>query len=111
MAIPMAFNNTVWSTYEVGKTAAIKRGQDFATQNPYATMLTRLHDSGVILLACDLATRSFSGRLVTGSGSDRNTVYETVKANLLPGFILQPTGVYAFHRAQEAGCTSIRSTI
>jgi intracellular sulfur oxidation DsrE/DsrF family protein len=33
-----------------------------------------------------------------------------LKANLIPGVILQPSGVYAAHRAQEAGCTYIRST-
>ncbi len=109
MAIPMAFNNTIWSTYAVGKAAEIKRGADYATQNPYANMLKRLTDTGVIILACNLATQNYAGKLA--AGSDRNTVYAALKENLIPGCILQPTGVYAFHRAQEAGCTSIRSTI
>jgi len=37
--------------------------------------------------------------------TDWHTVYGELKANLVPGVILQPTGVYAVHRAQEAGCT------
>jgi intracellular sulfur oxidation DsrE/DsrF family protein len=42
--------------------------------------------------------------------TEQHVIYEELKANLVPGVILQPTGVYAVHRAQEAGCTFIRST-
>jgi hypothetical protein len=38
------------------------------------------------------------------------TIYEELKANLVPGLILQPNGIYATMRAQEAGCAFMRST-
>ena len=37
-------------------------------------------------------------------------IFEELKANLVPGMILQPNGVYAVLRAQEAGCAFMRST-
>jgi hypothetical protein len=36
---------------------------------------------------------------------EQRAIYEELKANLIPGVILQPSGIYAVHRAQEAGCT------
>jgi hypothetical protein len=111
-AVPMVFNDTIWGKYEVGKQSQTTSGREgqFATRNPYAAQITQLNTRGVIILACDLATRNYSGRLAQPAGEDRNAVYAAIKANLLPGVILQPTGVYGFHRAQEAGCTGIRST-
>jgi hypothetical protein len=35
----------------------------------------------------------------------QRAIYEELKANLISGVILQPSGIYAVHRAQEAGCS------
>jgi hypothetical protein len=43
--------------------------------------------------------------IATKVKSDQRAIYEELKANLVPGVILQPSGIYAVHRAQEAGCT------
>ena len=104
-AIPMVFNDAMWAKYGVGKLAQLADG----SRNPYGQRITAL-GARVIVLGCDQATRNFTGRMASGAGGDRTAVYEEVKANLLPGVILQPTGVYAVHRAQEGGCTMIRST-
>lgn len=69
-----------------------------------------LASHGHIILGCDLATRGYAGLVAGRTKGDSHAIYEEFKANLLPGVILQPTGVYAAHRAQEAGCTYIRST-
>ena len=61
------------------------------------------------LLACDLATRNYSNVIARNFKLEQRAVYEELKANLVPGFILQPTGVYAALRAQEAGCAYLRS--
>ncbi|HEX3867906.1 MAG TPA: hypothetical protein VHV78_14185, partial [Gemmatimonadaceae bacterium] len=65
---------------------------------------------GHILLGCDQATRGVAAIFARTAKVDQRIVYEDLKANLVPGVILQPTGVYAALRAQEAGCTYIRST-
>jgi hypothetical protein len=110
-AIALAFNDAMWAKYQVGRLAEVRSGGDFATRNPYAGRIAALGSAPrVILIGCDLATRNFTGRMASAAGADRATVYDEVKANLIPGMILQPTGVYGLHRAQEAGCTMIRST-
>jgi len=129
-AIPMAFNDAMWQKYEIGKDKKIKapRSEDWATRNPYlaggggrggaaADSADRpqpnfawLASHGHILLACDLATRNYSNVIARNFKLEQRAVYEELKANLIPGMILQPTGVYAALRAQEAGCAYIRST-
>jgi hypothetical protein len=128
-AVPMAFNDAMWAKYEIGKERKIK---DFSTdkwakRNPFfapapspnatprpsnrpQANLTWLANNGHILLACDLATRGYAGVIADKVKGDSRAIYEELKANLVPGVILQPTGVYAAHRAQEAGCSYIRST-
>ena len=108
-----------------------------SSDRPQST-LTWLASHGHILLGCDLATRNYANviarnfardpsavdlarafgtiygglaaQIAETTKADSRAVYEELKANLVPGVILQPTGVYAVHRAQEAGCTFIRST-
>jgi len=127
-AVPMLFNDAIWAKYSVGKEDKIKNPMTgkSATGNPFARSAEadRANDSGDtptptiawlashdhIVLGCDLATRGYAHIFAHRSGADWRTVYEELKANLLPGVILQPNGVYAVHRAQEAGCTYIRST-
>jgi hypothetical protein len=129
-AIPMAFNDTMWAKYEIGKDKKIKapRSEDWATRNPFLAggggrgggagnstdrpqaNFAWLASHGHVLLACDLATRNYSNVIARNFKLEQRVVYEELKANLIPGMILQPTGVYAALRAQEAGCAYIRST-
>jgi hypothetical protein len=60
---------------------------------------------GHTLLACNLATLGMSSIIANKVKGDQRAIYEELKANLIPGVILQPSGIYALHRAQEAGCT------
>ena len=134
-AVPMAFNDAMWAKYELGKHLKVKdySTNAWATRNPFAapapsatrraaqtsgttavdrpqSNLAWLASHGNILLACDLATRGYAGIIANRTKGDSKVIYEELKANLVTGVILQPTGVYAVHRAQEAGCSYIRST-
>lgn len=125
-AVPMVFNNAMWAKYPIAEMRNEKdESGKWATSNPYAgtpssdpsatagrpqSNLTWLAEHGHVLLGCDLATRAFSSQLANKVHGDSKAIYEELKANLLPGVILQPTGVYAVHRAQEAGCSYIRSS-
>lgn len=132
-AIPMAFNDAIWAKYEIGKEGKIK---DFATdkwalRNPFLSSappkpgaaprpappkgrpqanLAWFANNGHILLGCDRATRGFAFQIAERTKTKSDDVYDELKANLVPGMILQPTGVYAVHRGQEAGCTFIKSS-
>jgi hypothetical protein len=126
-AIPMAFNDAMWEKYQIGKDKKVKesRSDNWATHNPYlggarggveqagerpTPTFSWLNAHGHILLGCDLATRNYANVIARNFNADQSAVYEELKANLVPGMILQPTGVYAALRAQEAGCAYIRST-
>lgn len=133
-AIPMAFNDAMWAKYGFGKDRKVKDypSEKWATRNPFIVAapnpnqaanpssgasstraqptLEWLASHGNILLGCDLATRGEAAEIAQRTKGDATAIYEELKANLVPGVILQPTGVYAVHRAQEAGCTYIRST-
>lgn len=130
-AIPFAFNDAMWAKYEIGKDLKIKGdGEEWATKNPFAASRSRggrggntpanndrpqgnaewLSSHGHILLGCDLATQGYATTLATRTNGTMKTIYDELKANLVPGLILQPNGIYATLRAQEAGCVFMRST-
>ena len=129
-AIPMAFNDAMWAKYPIGDEYKVKEpGSDaWATHNIFLAAspgratsaptggdrprpnLQWLAANGHVLLGCDLATRNMSGALARRINGNRDAIYAELKANVVPGLILQPTGVYACIRAQEAGCAYVRST-
>jgi hypothetical protein len=122
-AIPMAFNDAMWEKYKIGKEAKIKAGNDWAMRNPYlnsargsargdrpSATLAWFASHGHIMLGCNLATLGWAGTFAQNAGLDSKVVYDDLKANLVPGMILQPNGIYAVHRAQEAGCTFFKSS-
>jgi hypothetical protein len=128
-AVVLAFNDAMWSKYELGKERKVKDDSTgkWAVRNPYASPTARaagddrppgpsgpnrpadnlgwFAQNGHTLLACDVATRGLSSILAKKVKREQRAVYEELKANLIPGVILQPSGIYAVHRAQEAGCT------
>jgi hypothetical protein len=134
-AIPMVLNDAMWAKYQMGRDAKVKDNstKKWATRNPFLesppapqaastaepakdssdrprSSLTWLAIHGHVLLGCDLAMRGHAFTIADEIKGDGQAIYEEFKANLIPGVILQPSGVYAAHRAQEAGCTYIRST-
>jgi hypothetical protein len=130
-AIAFAFNDAMWAKYEIGKDLKIKGdGEEWATKNPFTASRNRggrgggavanndrpqanaewLTSHGHILLGCDLATQGYAGTIASRTKGTMKTIYEELKANLVPGLILQPNGIYATLRAQEAGCVFMRST-
>jgi hypothetical protein len=130
----MAFNDAMWQKYEIGKEKQIKepRSENWVTRNPYqngnaggggrggaspapaadrmVATFVWLAAHGHILLGCDQSTRNYANTLARNTNAESAAVYEELRANLVPGMILQPSGIYAAARAQEAGCGYIRST-
>jgi hypothetical protein len=132
-SVPFAFNDAMWEKYGIGEQSKVRIGEAWATRNSLArgrvggrggrggdsagaapadrpqSSIEWLVANGHVVLACDLATQGYAGQLATKTKGTMKAIYEELKANLVPGVILQPSGVYAVHRAQEAGCTFIRS--
>ena len=64
---------------------------------------------GHVTLGCNVAFNGFASQTANRVKADRATILAEFKENLLPGVILQPNGIYATLRAQEAGCVYIRA--
>ena len=127
-AVPLLFNDAMWAKYDIGtatKTNDSKTGKP-ATRNIYyqqvdaqgnptpddmkSEKIKSLSARGVIFVGCDLATRGFSSRAAAAAKRTPQEVYDDIRANLVPGATLMPTGVFATLMAQEAGCSLMRST-
>jgi len=124
-AIAMALNDAMWAKYELGKTNKVKDGKHWATRNPYLTQgpdrkprpgdqpdytLSWLARHNHTLLGCDRALQGCSYEIADRTKTEHAAVYQELAANLIPGLILQPSGIYAAIRAQEAGCSFFKST-
>ena len=127
-AVPLLYNDAMWAKYDIGTTSKTldEKTKKPVTRNVYyekvdaegkpvtsdrpAPLIKSLTARGVIFIGCDLATRGFSSRAATATKQDFLKVYEEVKANLVPGATLMPTGIFGMLMAQEAGCSLLRST-
>ncbi len=117
-AIALAMDDAYWAEFEVGKELKLKddKGKKWAKSNPVAAPvpgtpaqfadfnLADFQKNGGIVLACNMAF----GRVVAdykqahkANDADARTM---ALAHLVPGLILQPSGIFATLRAQEAGC-------
>jgi hypothetical protein len=129
-AVPMLVNNTIWEKYGVGEALKFKTfGENIEKLNPIAEArplpagrtpppddpmrpqanIPWFTAHGHITLGCNVAFNGFVYQTAQRVKADRAALMEEFKANLLPGVILQPNGIYATMRAQEAGCTYIRA--
>jgi hypothetical protein len=70
----------------------------------------RHRPGGMISLVCSIAANNIGYSLAQQSGRDVEEVRREVKANLVPGAILVPFGIYALIRAQNAGCAYMQGT-
>ena len=126
MGTVLAMNDALWSRYELGEMVKLKDPSTdaMAKRNPFIHVdksdkkalvepeesLEALHARGVILLACNRALMGLGARLAEKFKRPVDEVRAEFRAGLVPGVVLQPSGIYAVARAQEAGCTFIKST-
>jgi hypothetical protein len=120
-AIPMAFNDVIWEKYNAGVDLKLNdptTGEP-AKRNPFlnvaaddkkglvgqAQSLKSLYDRGVIFLGCNNAAMGWAYMLAKKSGAKVEDVRAEMKANLIPGMTLLPTGIFAVVRAQNVGCS------
>ncbi len=122
----IAMNDLLWEKYALGERMKVKdpaTGKD-ALRNPFLHVskddreplvspeasLEGLIASGAVLLACNKAAMRYAGQLAQKFSRDADEVRAEVRANIVPGVMLQPSGIYATLRAQDAGCAFIKST-
>ena len=122
-AMPLVLGDALWARYELGKQVGLKdeRTGKWASRNAFAVedptdpgavagvSLAALHGRGALILACSLALNNLGGRLAKQTKRDPAAVRAELRAGLLPGVEVVPSGIFGVMRAQEAGCTYIRS--
>ena len=120
--IPLAMDNGYWEAYEVGKALKLKDdsshkwvkanpvggGTGGGDQGGFAKyMLPRFLASGGIVLACNLAFGQIISDIQKHDKVSHDEATKRAHAHLIPGIILQPSGIFAVLRAEEMGCNYI----
>ena len=120
-AIALAMNDAYWARFEVGKAEKLK---NYATKKWYTTNPIRVSAPGTpapwadynlesfmaqggSVLACNLAFRQVVSKFARGDKLKRDAAETRAKEHLIPGIVLQPSGIFAALRAQESGCSYI----
>jgi len=118
LGTPMSFNDILWQRYAIGEDLKIKdpNRHAFATRNVFwkprdgasgwevEMALEALQRRGLISLVCNVAVGNWATQMARRYQRDPETVKAEARANLIPGAILVPSGIYALIRAQNAGC-------
>lgn len=119
---PIVFNDALWDRFPIGEqtkqtddaTKAPLRRNPFyepragASAEHAATKLATLQKRGVIAVVCNIAANNWARTLADATKRDVAEVKKEVFANLVPGTIVVPSGVFALMRAQNAGCAYMR---
>ena len=64
-------------------------------------------EEGAIILVCDFALGHLAGRLATKANAEKEPVLAEMRASLVPGAVLVPSGIFDAAQAQNAGCAFI----
>lgn len=122
----IAMGDALWEKYELGKRTKLvdPATGEVAKRNPFVNVgkddkhaviepgctLPTLRSRGAVLLACNRALMHFAELKASEMKLNADDVKAEFRAGLVPGVILQPSGIYAVVRAEEAGCAVVRST-
>lgn len=124
-AIILAMQQTFWDKYRVGGRKKITHpltGQP-TNRNPVlldekdglpapfsSAGLRKQLDRGVVVLACNLALQDCADLIQAAEKVDAAEARKLAVGYLVPGVILQPSGVFAVTRAQEAGASYVKAS-
>jgi hypothetical protein len=118
-AIWMVMNDEFWDHHKIGglvkiddpKTGKPIRRNPFLGPTPYADLPPQLADevlkkvlATATVLACNLAFHDVVDKVKEEAGGDTAKARSMALQHVVPGIILQPSGVFGVTRAQEAGC-------
>lgn len=135
-AIPMVLNDELWRRLNVAQELASAETNkvvlkdpatgELPTRNPFLNANVKSGDRhamlwpdggldtlvrrGAIVLACGLALNRAYAMARKAEGLNAADARALVRANLLPGTYVMPSGIFAVTRAQEAGCNFLRAT-
>jgi intracellular sulfur oxidation DsrE/DsrF family protein len=112
----------MWERYKLGEDTKTKdpstslpalRNIFWSSRTPTSgatRTIEALQRRGMILLVCNVALGNMGDRLATDANRPVPEVQAELRANLVPGAVLVPSGIYALIRAQNAGCAYMPGT-
>lgn len=119
-AVPMVLDDALWADGAFAEEHELvdPATGDPAKRNPFIRVpagaqhaltwpdgaLDTLMSRGVIVLACELALNNLAGRVAVRKSISRDAARALFAANLLPGVIRMPSGIFATSHAQSLGC-------
>lgn len=124
-AIILAMQQSFWDKYQIGKSKSVTHP---LTQQPLDKNPALLDDKdglpapfnvaglhkqiarGVVALACNLALQQCVELVKSKDGVSDEEARKRAVAALVPGVILQPSGVFAAVLAQESGCAYVKAS-
>jgi hypothetical protein len=124
-AIALAMTQAFWDKYGIGKKKNVTHpltlqpteknpallGATDGVPAPFdAASLTAQLGRGVIALACNLALQDCVELVRTTDNVSADEARKQAIAHMVPGVILQPSGVFAAVRAQQAGAAYVKSS-
>jgi hypothetical protein len=125
-AIWLAMQQPMWDAHGVGKMKTVMHPVTLQPTDRNPALLTAADGApapfdsfalpkflarGGIALACDLALQFEVVRAIQGKDNvSPEEAHKRAVAGLVPGVILQPSGVFAAIRAQDAGCRYLRAS-
>jgi hypothetical protein len=124
--IALAMTQAFWDRYDLAKKSTVIHPvtQQPTDRNPAllsstrnevpadfdAVALDKYLARGGIALACNLALDDMVELVSKKDGTTGDVSRKTALAGLVPGVILQPSGVFAALHAQDAGCKYLRAS-
>lgn len=110
-AIILAMQQEFWDKYQIGKEKKVLDFDDKPTdKNPALAILDELIKGGTVALACNMAFADCVNLVKKKENVSADEARKLATAQLVPGVILQPSGIFAVVRAQEAGCVYVRAS-
>jgi hypothetical protein len=118
-AIGLALSDAMWAQFPLGEEykvddpllkAPSRRNVDWrrsGSTHALATTVEEIQRRGGILIVCDFALGHLATRLAQQAGREGPAVHAELRAGLVPGAILVPSGIYGAAEAQLAGCAFI----
>jgi hypothetical protein len=120
----MALNDAMWDKYAVGEARKVNdssthaparrnvfwRAAPGASPDAAAEKIETLRSRGTIALVCNIALGNVAAGFAEKAKGDVEAVQAEVRANLIPGAIIVPSGIFGLIRAQNAGCAYMQGT-
>ncbi len=119
-AIHLAMNDNYWRQSGIGADIGFKNADGSPLDhNPVrvpstmfpepmrGAMLEPFQQSGGQVLCCNLALQFLVVPKYVARGMSQDAAYAAAKSDILPGIILQPSGIFAVGVAQDNGCSVI----